>query len=185
MIVGFLSDTHGNIEDTTRALELLEDADKIIHLGDVLAHGPRNPLTESYNPKTLADVLKERDNIIYVRGNCDADVDQMVLDKDLSNKEIFLDLGDFKLYATHGYEESDMARIFKGRELGADVVAWGHSHIKVLDKDEDMIILNPGSTTLPKDGSKSIGRYENGVFSLIDLESGKTLHEIKKDSDIK
>ena len=99
MKIGFLSDTHGNLKWTMEALDYLSDCDKILHLGDVLAHGPRNALTEEYNPKDLAEILKSRKNISYIRGNCDADVDEMVMDKDISKSSDFLSWGDLKIFA--------------------------------------------------------------------------------------
>lgn len=179
MKIGFISDTHGNIKDTLRALEILESCDRIFHMGDILAHGPRNPLTNGYEPKNLSGILSEIDNITYVRGNCDADVDEMVLGKDVSKSEIFEDLGEFKLYGVHGYLESDGQRIQRAKDLGTDLVVWGHSHIKVLERLDGLVLLNPGSTTLPKDGSKSLGLYEDGIFSLVDLDSKKTIKKLE------
>ena len=181
MKIGFLSDTHGNLKWTMEALDYLSDCDKILHLGDVLAHGPRNALTEEYNPKDLAEILKARDNISYIKGNCDADVDEMVMDKDISKASDFLSWGDLKIFATHGYLESENSRFYKALELGANVLVTGHTHIKVLEKKEGLVILNPGSTTLPKDGSKSIAVYENKTFKLIDLENKNVIKELKID----
>ena len=178
MKIGFISDTHGNLDLTLKALDYLVDCDKILHLGDVLAHGPRNKITEGYNPKDLAEILKSRDNIFYIRGNCDADVDEMVMDKDISNSEVFLEWGDLKIYGTHGYLESDNSRFYKALELKANVIVTGHTHIKVLEKVDDMVILNPGSPVIPKDGSKSVAIYEDGVFKLIDLDSSKVIKEL-------
>lgn len=179
MKIGFLSDTHGNIYWTKKALSYLKDCDKILHLGDVLAHGPRNDITGEYNPKELSEYLKNQDNIYYIRGNCDADVDEMVLEKDISKSEGFFKWGDLKIYATHGYLESDNARYYRCSELEGNVVAFGHSHIKVLEKINDIVILNPGSTTLPKDNVRSVVLYEDKVFKMIDIENGKVMKELK------
>lgn len=179
MKIGFISDTHGNLHWSKIALSYLKDCDYILHLGDVLAHGPRNDITGEYNPRELAEVFKAMDNIYFIRGNCDADVDEMVMDKDISKSECLFEFDGIKIYATHGYLESDNTRIYKGVELGADIVAYGHSHIKVLEKLEDIIVLNPGSTTLPKDGSKSIAIYEDGHLKLIDIEKDKIIKELK------
>lgn len=179
MKIGFISDTHGNLAWTLKALDYLKDCDKILHLGDVLAHGPRNAITGDYNPKDLGEILSKRDNIFYIRGNCDADVDEMVLEKDISNSQNFFYWGDLKIFATHGYLESENSRYYKALELGANVIVTGHTHIKVLDKIDNITILNPGSTTLPKDGTKSICLYENGIFKLINLETGEIIKEEK------
>lgn len=177
MKIGFISDTHGNLEKTRKALDLLQGATKIYHLGDVLAHGPRNPITEGYRPKELAEYLKTRDDIVYIRGNCDADVDEMVTGKDLSQFERWIEIDGIKIYATHGYKETEDERIQRAKSHGAKVIITGHTHTKVLEEKEGILLLNPGSPSLSKDGSESIAFYENGVFYLMDLREG---HIIKK-----
>lgn len=179
MKVGFLSDTHGYLDDTNRALKILEDCDVIIHLGDVLAHGPRNRIAPGYFPKDLAEVLSKIDNIEYISGNCDADVDSMVTGKDISSKGQFIEVGDLKIYATHGYLEDEEERIDTAKALNANLLVTGHSHIKKLEEWEDLILLNPGSTSLPKDGSKSVAIYENGEFSLINTEDNSIIKSLK------
>lgn len=179
MKIGFISDTHGNLPWTKKGLEYLNDCDKILHLGDVLAHGPRNAITDGYEPKNLAEFLEFKDNIYYIRGNCDADVDEMVLNKDISNYENLFHWGELSIYALHGYREKELSRLYKAEELGANVVVTGHTHIKVLEKIEDLIVLNPGSTTLPKDGIRSVAKYEDGVFKLINIENGKVIKSLE------
>lgn len=170
MKLGFISDTHGGYENTIRALELLKDSDQICHIGDVLYHGPRNDIPNTYNPKALAEYLKERTDIVYVRGNCDADVDEMVLDQDLSIKSRVIDFDEYKFYLVHGYEETEEERIQQAKELGCRVVVSGHTHVKVLKEQDGVIVLNPGSTTIPKDGTSSFALYENGQIELWDLD---------------
>ncbi|NLD18191.1 MAG: phosphodiesterase [Tissierellia bacterium] len=179
MKIGFISDTHGNLPWTEKGLEILRECDEILHLGDVLAHGPRNPITEGYDPKALAEVLEFKDNIHYIRGNCDADVDEMVLDKDISNYENLFEWGDLIIYAIHGYKENELSRLYRAEELGANVLVTGHSHKKYLEKIDNLIVLNPGSTTLPKDGVRSVAMYESGIFKLIDIENGTVIKELK------
>ena len=178
MRIGFLSDTHGNLYYTERSLEILKNCEKILHLGDVLAPGPRNPITDGYDAKKLSEKLKKYKNIEYVQGNCDADVDEMVLEKEVLVSDKFLEWGDLKIYATHGYLESEEERIAKARELGADLVVSGHTHIKVLKKDGDITVLNPGSPTLPKDNIRSVAIYENGILKLIDVDNMELIEEI-------
>ncbi|NLW42192.1 MAG: phosphodiesterase [Tissierellia bacterium] len=179
MKIGFISDTHGNLPWTEKGLKFLENCDEILHLGDVLAHGPRNAITEGYNPKALAELLEFKDNIHYIRGNCDADVDEMVLDKDLSNYENLFEWDDLIIYAIHGYKENELSRLYKAEELGANVLVTGHSHIKNLDKIDNLVVLNPGSTTLPKDGIRSVAIYEDRIFKLINIENGEVIKELK------
>jgi uncharacterized protein len=177
--LGFISDTHGGFLETLEALEVLNDAEKICHLGDVLYHGPRNDLPKTYNPKKLAEQLSQRQDIIYVRGNCDADVDEMVLEHDLSKKSTIVEFDRYKFFLIHGYEETEEERIQKAKELGCHVVVSGHTHIKVLEEKNGMIVLNPGSTTIPKDGSRSCAYYENGEIVLWDLDKHVVIKKMK------
>ncbi|WP_318505792.1 phosphodiesterase [Bacillus sp. T3] len=171
MKLGFISDSHGGYENVVQALKFLEGSMQICHLGDVLYHGPRNDLPETYNPKNLAAFLKDRKDVVYVRGNCDADVDEMVTEQDLSYKSRVIAFDNYKFYLVHGYEETEEERIEVAKKLGCQVVVSGHTHIKVLKEQDGIIVLNPGSTTIPKDGTKSFALYENGQIELWNLDS--------------
>ena len=179
MKLGFISDTHGGYEDTLEALDGLKDAKQICHIGDVLYHGPRNDLPENYDPAKLADLLKEREDILYVRGNCDADVDEMVLDHDLSTKSRVVTFDEYKFYVVHGYEETEDERIAEAKRLGCDVVVSGHTHVKVLEKKDGIVVLNPGSTTIPKDGSRSYAYYEDEVITLWDMDKQAVIDRLE------
>ena len=172
MKIGVLSDTHGSYIQTKKALEALGDCDYLLHLGDVLYHGPRNPVYATYEPAKLAEFLVGRD-ITFIKGNCDADVDNMVTQQDLSNKEALLHWGDVVIYAVHGYEETLEERLDRAKSLGANTVLFGHSHLKSIDQIDGLTVINPGSTTLPKDGSCSCALYENGQWSLISLSDAE------------
>lgn len=171
MRLGFISDTHGGYDETVFALEKLCGCDQIFHLGDVLYHGPRNSIPHSYDPKKLAEYLKRRKDIIYVRGNCDADVDEMVTGQDLSEHERLVQVGDQTIYIVHGYQESASKRIKRAKELHATIVAYGHSHVKDLDEIDGITVINPGSTTIPKDGSKSCALWENGHVTFFQFKT--------------
>lgn len=177
--LGFISDTHGGLEDTIQVLEGLNDAEQICHIGDVLYHGPRNDLPKNYNPKALAELLKAREDIVYVRGNCDADVDEMVLAHDLSTKSRVIECDSYRFYLVHGYEETETERIQQAKTLGCQVVVSGHTHVKVLEKKNGIIVLNPGSTTIPKDGSRSYAYYQNGEISIYDIDHQQVIQKIK------
>ncbi|WP_099203380.1 phosphodiesterase [Miniphocaeibacter massiliensis] len=178
MKIGIISDTHGDIVQTKKALSILKDCEYIIHCGDVLYHGPRNDLPKNYNPKDLALYLSELDNIIYIRGNCDSDVDEMVMKKDLSHKSRLLELDGHTIFAIHGYEEIEQERIKKAEGLKANIIVSGHTHIKILKKVNNLIIINPGSTTIPKDGSSSVAKIDGNVVELIDLEKNTTIKKL-------
>ena len=178
MKIGIISDTHGDIVQVEKALSILSDCQHIIHCGDVLYHGPRNELPKNYNPKKLAELLSTKDNIVYVRGNCDSDVDEMVIKKDLKEKNRLINFDEYKIYAVHGYEETEDDRVKKASELGADIVISGHTHIKVLKKKDEIIVINPGSTTIPKDGSSSVGIIDENNIRLISLENNEIIEEM-------
>lgn len=179
MKLGFISDTHGGLEDTLQALEGLKDAKQICHIGDVLYHGPRNDLPKNYQPKELANVLKERKDIVFVRGNCDADVDEMVLEHDLSIKSRVVPFDDYRFYLVHGYEETEEERIQQAKEHGCHVVVSGHTHVKVLEKRDGIVVLNPGSTTIPKDDSRSYAYYEKGEIILWDMDRQEAIKKVE------
>ncbi|RSK26113.1 phosphodiesterase [Bacillus sp. HMF5848] len=179
MKLGFISDTHGGYEDLVQALNLLGGSEQICHLGDVLYHGPRNDIPETYNPKKIIEILKDRTDIVYVRGNCDADVDETVLEHDLSNKSRVVTFDNIKFYLVHGYEETEGERIQEAKKLGCRVVVSGHTHVKVLKEKDGVIVLNPGSTTIPKDGAKSIALYENGKIIILNLDNHSVIESLK------
>lgn len=180
MKVGFLSDTHGYLDDTKRALEVLGDCDVIIHLGDVLAHGPRNRIVPGYEPAELANLLSKIDNIEFISGNCDADVDSMVIGKDISSKAQLMEVGDLRIYASHGYLEDTEERIETAKALNANLIVTGHTHIKKLEIVDGMVVLNPGSTSLPKDGTKSVAIYEDGEYKLINTETELVISSLRQ-----
>lgn len=169
MKIGVISDTHGSLFWTKKAIEYLKDCEYIVHCGDVLYHGPRNDLPEDYNPKELAVFLSEQDNIFYVKGNCDSDVDEMVTGKNLQEKSRYLEFGKNIIYAIHGYEETEEKRLLTAADLGANIVITGHTHVKQLERKGNIILLNPGSTTIPKDNVNSIAVIDNENIKLINL----------------
>ncbi|MCT4593809.1 MAG: phosphodiesterase [Anaeromicrobium sp.] len=174
----FVSDIHGSIYYAKRAIEILEKekAQALILLGDILYHGPRNPLPKEYNPKEVAELLnKYKDKIVAIRGNCDSEVDQMVLDFPISADYNYILHGDKRLFLTHGhiYNENNMDRLSSG-----DVLIHGHTHIPVAKEVGDKYVINPGSITLPKENNpNSYGVLENNLFQIKDLR-GNVLKSI-------
>ena len=142
-----------------------EKADRLILLGDLLYHGPRNDLPDSYNPKAVIGLLNEmRDVLLCVRGNCDAEVDQMVLDFPILADYAILEIDGRFAFVTHGH-------LYNAQRLpphkSGDLLIHGHTHIPVIQKTGDMLYLNPGSLAIPKEGSpRSYMIYENGTFFL-------------------
>ncbi len=174
----FASDIHGSFFYGKKMIDIYkkEKADRLILLGDILYHGPRNELPEGHDPKSLTALLNEyKDEILCVRGNCDAEVDQMVLEFPISADYITLFANDKTVYITHGHlfsEEKPMPH------KAGDVFIYGHIHIPVAKKAGDLYILNPGSVSLPKENSKnSYMVYENNTFTIKDLD-GNTVKEL-------
>ncbi len=174
------SDIHGSAHFLKILLERYAEtnADKFIILGDILYHGPRNDLPLGYAPKEVIALLNPlAGEIIAVRGNCEAEVDQMVLAFPCMASYAPLLLEDGRLlFATHGHEfnEEKLPPMPKG-----SVLLHGHTHVKTLSDKGDYYLLNPGSASIPKDGSHSYMAYENGVFETKDLLTGETLGRLE------
>ncbi len=162
------SDIHGSAVWCKKALERFESegADKLIILGDVLYHGPRNPLPDGYDPKAVFEMLNAlADKIVAVRGNCDSEVDQMVLDFNVSADYAVLYDGERRITLSHGHRA--VPPLHEG-----DVYITGHTHVPLntIEK-EGYLHLNPGSVSLPKEDSKrGYILYENGEFLFKTLE---------------
>lgn len=136
-----------------------ERPDKTVLLGDYLYHGPRNALPDDYDPKQVAELLnKMADNVIAVRGNCDAEVDQVMLAFSILAEQGVLFLNGKTVHITHGHHMENL------RPKPGDAVLSGHTHVGLAERRDDILYLNPGSVSLPRDGHHSYMLYENGVF---------------------
>ena len=164
------SDIHGSARWCRALMDLVEreKPDKLILLGDLLYHGPRNDLPEEYAPKQVIPLLSAwAEKIIAVRGNCEAEVDQMVLPFPCMADYAEV-LADGKtLYLTHGHRASpeNLPPLPQG-----SVFLSGHTHVKRDEVIGGIRCLNPGSVSIPKDGSHSCILYEDGAFSFRILE---------------
>ena len=172
------SDLHGAAPAVRALMERIdrETPDRVLLLGDLLYHGPRNDLPEGYAPKEVFAALNGiAERIVAVRGNCDAEVDQMVLD--------FPCLSDFSqvwadghlLHLSHGHLAGNSPDRPPALPQGSALLT-GHTHIKRLELVDGVMFVNPGSTSIPKDGCASYAVYDNGTFALKTLD-GKTLLE--------
>lgn len=149
----FISDIHGSVFYLDQAMERYEEegADYIIILGDILYHGARNPLPKEYNPKGVIEILNNYSHkIIAVRGNCDSEVDEMVLDFPIMSTYSNIIYNHKRLFLTHGhiYKEGNMVNLKEGSAF-----IYGHTHILRAEKKDDIYFLNPGSITLPKENN--------------------------------
>jgi putative phosphoesterase len=177
MKIGIISDIHGYPENFKKALELLKGCEMILCAGDILYHGPRNPILDGYNPKKLVEEIEANPiPILFARGNCDAEVDLMVLDKSIICENIFYEKDGIRFIVIHGQNESDERMKSIANTYKADVFISGHTHIRKLEKYEKTIFINPGSISVPKgDGIPSVAIYEDGVISFLDIRNGECI----------
>lgn len=175
----FASDIHGDYNSMLDVKSTFdnEKADKLVLCGDLLYHGPRNDLPPSYNPKGVIELLNSMsDKIISVRGNCDGEVDQMVLDFPiLADFTLIYDF-DLRIYVTHGhvYSPENPLKLKNG-----DIMVSGHTHIYGINEDNGNYFINPGSASIPKENNpKSYMVYENKTFTIktFDAQVLKTLN---------
>ena len=168
------SDIHGSAYYCKLLLEALEreQADRLLLLGDILYHGPRNDLPREYAPKEVLAMLNEiKDKVFCVRGNCDTEVDQMVLEFPILADYCILTSGNRLIYATHGHNHN--LQVLPPLQAG-DILLHGHTHIPAWERfGDDNLYLNPGSVSIPKAGS--VGSYmtlEGGRFRWKSLDGG-------------
>ena len=164
------SDIHGSAYYCKQLLDAYkkENANKILLLGDILYHGPRNDLPTEYAPKQVIAMLNNiASDILCVRGNCDTEVDQLVLDFPVLADYCILNHGNKIIFATHGhhYNKSNKPKLHKG-----DVLLHGHTHIPACEQIDDFHYLNPGSVSIPKENSHhGYMIFEDGNFVWKDL----------------
>ncbi|HHV10436.1 MAG TPA: phosphodiesterase [Clostridiales bacterium] len=168
------SDIHGSSYYCQRMLEAFhrEKAGKLILLGDILYHGPRNDLPREYAPKEVIALLNPvKDRILCVRGNCDTEVDQMVLEFPLMADYAVIINGTNTIYATHGHKfgEDNPPPLQPG-----DILLNGHTHVPKCIPHPQYIYMNPGSVSIPKEGSPHSYMIIDGAeFSWKEIEGGK------------
>ncbi|MGN1344280.1 MAG: phosphodiesterase [Traorella sp.] len=164
-----VSDIHGSSKNLKKVLEYFDqDGDYLILLGDILYHGPRNELPECYEPKEVMKMLNERKTkILAVRGNCDGEVDQMMLEFPITADYMMIPCDGYKIFITHGHLYDETLPWIEPQ----DVLMFGHIHIPLAEKINQRICLNPGSISIPKmDSLPSFGIFENNEFKVCDLE---------------
>ena len=172
------SDLHGSAYYCKKMVEAFEreGADRLLMLGDLLYHGPRNDLPRDYAPKEVIPMLNGLKNkLCCVRGNCEAEVDQMVLDLPVMADYCILPAGEKLIYATHGH-------IYNGKNppplAEGDILLHGHTHVPAWTEfGQGNVYLNPGSLSIPKENSPhSYMIFEEGVFCWKDVDTGEIYH---------
>ncbi len=173
------SDIHGSAYWCEKLLEAYrrEGAHRLLLLGDILYHGPRNDLPQGYGPKQVIAMLNPlKSEILCVRGNCEAEVDQMVLDFPVLADYGLLSEGERLIFCTHGhvYNNAHLPPLCPG-----DVLLHGHTHVPAWEDHGTHLYLNPGSVSLPKENSwHGYMLLENGTFTWKELD-GQLRHTLK------
>lgn len=170
------SDIHGDLNSMRDVLAAYEKegADKILILGDLLYHGPRNDLPISYAPKAVIELLnKNKDIIMSVRGNCDTEVDQMVLEFPILADYAYLELDGLSVFATHGHHHNTAT---PPPLRAGEILLHGHTHVlKIEEFGNKNFYINPGSAALPKENNpRTYALYEDRTFTIKDFD-GKTV----------
>ena len=171
MKILFASDIHGSEYYTKKLVEKYKElkCDKMILLGDILYHGPRNDLPKGHNPKGVIALLNAMsDEILCVRGNCEAEVDQLVLSFSCMSDSLVLFEKGRMLFITHGhpFNTANPPKLKNG-----DILIHGHTHVQTVEKFGNNLYINPGSVSIPKEGNPpSFMLYEDGKFTIFDFD---------------
>jgi len=173
------SDIHGDLDSIEKVLSAFknEKCDKILLLGDLLYHGPRNDLPKTYAPKAVIELLNaHKDSILCVRGNCDTEVDQMVLDFPILAYYSYICLDGLQIFATHGHHHNTQnpPSLRKG-----EILLHGHTHVlKCEEFGNENFYINPGSAALPKENNpRTYMVYESRTFIIKDFDGNIILNK--------
>lgn len=183
MKIGIISDTHGYPSKWKKITEsFFKDVDLILHAGDLLYHGPRNPILAGYDPKELSQIVNSSEiPILISKGNCDCDVDQMITTWPILSPFTLVQDGNIRILTIHGYKESDEELLQMANNFKVNLLITGHTHVRRLERHDNLIWLNPGSVALPKDsdGIPSIALLENGLIKILDANTGDIISSIE------
>ena len=174
------SDIHGDFDSAKKIIDVFheENCDKILILGDILYHGPRNDLPSEYAPKKVMALLNENKNsILCVRGNCDTEVDQMVLDFPILADYALIEADGVRIFATHGHKHNTQT---PPPLQNGDILLHGHTHIIAFEEfGNGNCYINPGSVSIPKASNpKSYIIYNSRTFECRDFDK-KTINSKK------
>lgn len=184
MKIGVISDTHGNIQALDRALEHFRGADLIVHAGDVLYHAPRLGCTEGYDIPAFAAALNALDvPVVIAQGNCDAQVYEELLEMPVQSPYAHVEFEGVRIAVNHGHLLSRDQMIELGRRYKARYFISGHTHIPVLERVGDLVLMNPGSPAIPKyaiDGEPvpSVGIITEEGARVISVDDGSVIMQI-------
>ena len=168
------SDLHGSAYyvDALLHRRAEEKPEKLLLLGDILYHGPRNDLPREYDTKKCAALLNALEEApLCIRGNCDGEVDQMILNFPVLAEFAAVFADGYTLYLTHGHHLDTAAKTISE----GDILLYGHTHVPAFEYKDGNYYVNPGSVSIPKENSRhSYLLFENGVFTWKDVETGET-----------
>lgn len=184
MKIGIISDTHGHEMAWQKAWEKqFQNADMILHAGDILYHGPRNPMKEDYNPAGLVQRINTCPvPVIIARGNCDSSVDASCLELPVEAPYAYVVAEGLRIIITHGDTVmSDAEKDAMARHLRADLFISGHIHTTVLEKRGQTVFLNPGSAALSKreDRRNTFAVLQDGEIRIYDIDTDEVLMQYK------
>jgi uncharacterized protein len=180
MRIALVSDTHGDPTAWKKAMETLGRVDLITHAGDVLYHGIFNPITDTYDPRTLATALNEVSvPMLHARGNCDSEVDQMALDNHILSDFAFVSVSGLRMLVTHGHKHTEEELVAMAGKAGIQIVHCGHTHVPRIATIGGVTLFNAGSVSVPKQEGEvqTAGLYEDGVLQVLDINTGAVIEE--------
>lgn len=180
MKIGIIGDTHGDTLAWERALVALTGCGLAIHCGDILNHGIFNPILPTYAPRLLADSLNTAPfPLVIVKGNCDSDVDQTALGYPIEQHMALIRESGRTILAVHGENFDDNGLAALGRGYGVDLILRGHTHEAAVVEKDGLLIVNPGSASLPKEGPPTVAMLDvdEEVIKVIDIEKQEILVE--------
>jgi hypothetical protein len=188
MRIGVISDTHGGLKCWQEVMNgIFSGVDLVIHAGDIFYHGIRNPQPEGYDTMTLAQEINDfQIPLIMCKGNCDSEVDQLVVDLPIQSPYIFCQFDELKILVHHGhlFTDEEMLRLASRWNFG--ICISGHTHIPRLEQKKNMVFLNPGSPALPKgDKVSTVALIETKVderkmtkVTILDYQHDKVVKRI-------
>lgn len=179
MKIGLLSDTHGDLSAFKLAYEIIKDTDLIIHCGDLFYHGLFNLIKESYDPLELSKLINGiKKPIIYAKGNCDSEVDQLAVDFSIMDPVRIFYYGGNTIYIHHGHKKKDEELLDLSKKFKFNIVISGHTHIFRIDRKDKLLFINPGSPSLPKGANPpSVGLmdFDDNEINIIDVVNQRKL----------
>ncbi|HOJ39183.1 MAG TPA: phosphodiesterase [bacterium] len=181
MKIGIISDTHGSLAGWRKAWPFLKETEVIIHCGDVFNHGPGNPMPETYSPRELAEELNRVSvPLLVVKGNCDSEVDQLFLKVPFLSPVGLYQIDHYRFLFSHGHLFPQEKWLSLGQDWQASFLLSGHTHQACLVKKEKLLLCNPGSLSLPKDGPATLVLIDLKIrtISLLELPDGSTRQQL-------